>query len=148
LKKIDIRGRGGQLLPRKWGDGPHSYLGVAVAGFPNMVTITGPGSPSVMSNMPVSIEQHVEWITGCIEYMRKHRIATIEANADAEMQWTAHVAELANASLFPTANSWYLGANIPGKPRVFMPYLGGVGPYRQKCDEVAAKGYEGFTSAT
>jgi cation diffusion facilitator CzcD-associated flavoprotein CzcO len=128
LKKINIRGRGGQLLSQKWSDGPHSYLGVAVAGFPNMFTITGPGSPSVLSNMPVSIEQHVEWITGCIEHMRKHGIATMEARADAEMEWDAHVAELANASLLPTANSWYIGANIPGKPRVFMPYLGGVGP--------------------
>ena len=145
LKKIDIRGRGGQTLSRKWDDGPHSYLGVAVAGFPNMFIITGPGSPSVMSNMPVSIEQHVEWITGCIEHMRQHGLATMEARTDAEAQWTAHVAEVANASLFPTADSWYLGANIPGKPRVFMPYLGGVGPYRQKCDEVAAKEYEGFT---
>jgi cyclohexanone monooxygenase len=147
LTKIDIRGRGGQLLSQKWSDGPHSYLGVAVAGFPNMFTITGPGSPSVLSNMPVSIEQHVEWITGCLEHMRKHGIATMEATVDAEMQWTEHVAELANASLLPTANSWYLGANIPGKPRVFMPYLGGVGPYRQKCDDIAAKGYEGFTFA-
>jgi cyclohexanone monooxygenase len=145
LKKINIRGRSGQSLVQKWGDGPHSYLGVAMAGFPNMFTITGPGSPSVMSNMPVSIEQHVDWITRCIEYMRKRSIATIEAKADAETQWTAHVAEVANASLMPQADSWYLGANIPGKPRVFMPYLGGVGPYRQKCDEVAAQGYEGFT---
>jgi len=147
LTKINIRGRGGQLLSQKWSDGPQSYLGVAVAGFPNMFTITGPGSPSVLSNMPVSIEQHVEWITGCLEHMRKHGIATMEARVDAEMQWTEHVAELANASLLPTANSWYLGANIPGKPRVFMPYLGGVGPYRQKCDDIAAKGYEGFTFA-
>ncbi|HXD90900.1 MAG TPA: NAD(P)/FAD-dependent oxidoreductase [Candidatus Binataceae bacterium] len=145
LKKINIRGRASQSLAQKWGDGPHSYLGVAMAGFPNMFTITGPGSPSVMSNMPVSIEQHVDWITGCIEYMRKHGIATIEVTPEAEAQWTAHVAEVANASLMPEADSWYLGANIPGKPRVFMPYLGGVGPYRQKCDEVAAKGYEGFS---
>ena len=147
LKKIKIRGRGAKLLADKWGDGPQSYLGVAVAGFPNLFTITGPGSPSVMSNMPVSIEQHVDWITDCIAHMRKHGIATIEAQADAETQWTAHVAEVANASLMPGTDSWYLGANIPGKPRVFMPYLGGVGAYRQKCDEVAAKGYEGFTFA-
>jgi cation diffusion facilitator CzcD-associated flavoprotein CzcO len=148
LKKINIRGRAGRLLAQKWGDGPHSYLGLAIAGFPNMFTITGPGSPSVMSNMPVSIEQHVDWITGCIEYMRKHGVATIEATAAAETQWTAHVAEVANASLMPEADSWYLGANIPGKPRVFMPYLGGVGPYRQTCNEIAAKGYEGFTFST
>ena len=148
LKKINVRGRAGQSLAQKWGDGPHSYLGVAMTGFPNMFTITGPGSPSVMSNMPVSIEQHVDWITGCIEYMRKHGVATIEATPEAEAQWTAHVAEVANASLMPEADSWYLGANIPGKPRVFMPYLGGVGPYRQTCDEVAAKGYEGFAFST
>jgi len=148
LKKIEISGRGGQLLAGKWSDGPHSYLGVAVAGFPNMFTITGPGSPAVLSNMPVSIEQHVEWITGCIEYLRKHGIATIEATTAAEAQWTAHVAEVANATLLPTANSWYLGANIPGKPRVFMPYIGGVGLYRQKCDEIAAKDYEGFVLAS
>ena len=144
LKKIDIRGRGGQSLSQKWADRPRSYLGVAIAGFPKCSPSPGPGSPSVISNMPVSIEQHVEWISACIEYMRQHRIASIEAKADAEMEWTAHVAEVANASLFPATDSWYLGANIPGKPRVFMPYLGGVGPYRQKCDEVAAKGYEGF----
>jgi hypothetical protein len=102
---------------------------------------------SVLSNMRVSIEQHVEWITGCIEHMRKHGVATIEARADAEMQWTAHAAKLANASLLPTAKSWYIGANIPGKSRVFMPYLGGVGPYRQKHDAIAAKGYEGLTFA-
>ena len=148
LKKIQIRGRGGRLLADKWQDGPHSYLGVAVAGFPNMFTITGPGSPSVLSNMPVSIEQHVEWITGCIDHMRKNRFATVEAKIDAEEQWTAHVAEVAHSTLMPTANSWYVGANIPGKPRVFMPYLGGVGPYRQKCNEIAANGYEGFALAT
>jgi cation diffusion facilitator CzcD-associated flavoprotein CzcO len=144
LKKINIRGRGGQSLAQQWEHGPHSYLGLAIAGFPNMFTITGPGSPSVLSNMPVSIEQHVEWITGCIEHMRKLGIDTMEAQADAQAQWTQHVADVANSSLMPSANSWYVGANIPGKPRVFMPYLGGVGPYRQKCAEIAAKGYEGF----
>jgi cation diffusion facilitator CzcD-associated flavoprotein CzcO len=148
LKQIKIRGRGGQLLTDKWQDGPHGYLGLAVAGFPNMFTITGPGSPSVLSNMPVSIEQHVEWITACIEHMRKNGVGVIEARADAEDRWTAHVAEVANASLMPTANSWYMGANIPGKPRVFMPYLGGVGPYREKCNEIAANGYEGFALAS
>jgi cyclohexanone monooxygenase len=147
LNRIAIRGRNGTLLADRWHDGPHSYLGVAVAGFPNMFTITGPGSPSVLSNMPVSIEQHVEWITGCIDHMRRNGFATVEAQSDAEDRWTAHVAEVANSTLMPTANSWYMGANIPGKPRVFMPYLGGVGPYRQKCNEIAAKGYEGFALA-
>jgi cyclohexanone monooxygenase len=147
LNKIKVTGRSGQRLAEKWADGPCSYLGLAVAGFPNLFTITGPGSPSVLSNMPVSIEQHVEWITGCIEHMQKNGMATMEAETDAEIQWTAHVAEVVNASLMPTANSWYMGVNIPGKPQVFMPYLGGVGPYRQKCAEIAAKGYEGFTFA-
>lgn len=147
LTRIRISGRGGQLLSQKWADGPHSYLGVAVAGFPNLFTITGPGSPSVLSNMPVSIEQHVEWISDCIKHMREHDAATMEATARAEEEWTAHVAEVANSTLMPASDTWYTGMNIPGKPRVFMPYLGGVGPYRQKCDEIAASGYEGFAFA-
>jgi hypothetical protein len=108
--------------------------------------ITGPQSPSVLSNMPVSIEQHVEWITDCIDHMRRNRLSTIEATPQAQQRWVAHVAEVVNTTLMPGANSWYMGANIPGKPRKFMPYLGpeGVGGYRKKCDEVAAKGYEGF----
>ena len=144
LCNMDIRGRAGLTLKQKWSEGPRSYLGIMVAGFPNLFIITGPGSPSVMSNMVVSIEQHVDWISNCLEYMSKHRLAAIEATADAEYAWVAHVNEAANATLFPMANSWYMGANIPGKPRVFLPYIGGVGVYRQKCDEVAAKGYEGF----
>ncbi len=144
LTRIRISGRGGALLSEKWADGPHTYLGVAIAGFPNLFTITGPGSPSVLSNMPVSIEQHVEWISDCIAHMRANGLTTIEATAEAEAAWTAHVAEVANATLLPASDTWYTGMNIPGKPRVFMPYLGGVGPYRQKCDEIAAGGYEGF----
>jgi cyclohexanone monooxygenase len=144
LTKMDVRGRGGVSLAERWADGPQSYLGLMVADFPNLFTVTGPGSPSVLSNMPVSIEQHVEWISDCIAHLRANRIATIEANPTAEVEWTAHVAEVANASLMPAANSWYMGRNIAGKPHVFMPYLGGVGPYRQKCDDVAAHGYEGF----
>jgi cyclohexanone monooxygenase len=147
MNKINIRGRGGKLLKDKWAEGPRGYLGLMVAGFPNMFTITGPGSPSVLSNMPVSIEQHVEWISDCIAYLRKAGVTTMEATADAEDRWTQHSHEVAHSSLMPTANSWYMGVNIPGKPQVFMPYLGGVGPYRQKCDEVAAKGYEGFSLA-
>jgi cyclohexanone monooxygenase len=144
LCAIDIRGRAGARLTAKWSEGPRTNLGIMVAGFPNLFTITGPGSPSVLSNMAVSIEQHVEWIADCIAYLRNHQLATIEATVDAEDAWVAHVDEVANQTLFPLANSWYIGANIPGKPRVFMPYIGGVGAYRQKCDEVAAKGYEGF----
>jgi cyclohexanone monooxygenase len=144
LTRIKIQGRGGQLLSQKWEHGPYTYLGMAIAGFPNLFTITGPGSPSVLCNMPVAIQQHVEWISGCIEHLRKHNLTTIEATAKAEEQWTAHVAEVANATLMPDTNSWYMGANIPGKARIFMPYIGGFGPYRQKCNEVVAQGYEGF----
>jgi cation diffusion facilitator CzcD-associated flavoprotein CzcO len=146
LKNLGIRGRGGQSLAQKWEDGPHTYLGLAIAGFPNLFTITGPHSPSVLSNMPVSIEQHVEWISDCIDHMRKNKLETIEATPQAEEQWTAHVAAIVNTTLMPEANSWYMGANIAGKPRTFLPYLdpGCVGGYRKKCDEVAARGYEGF----
>jgi len=144
LCNIDIRGRDGVTLKQKWAEGPRTYLGIMVAGFPNLFTITGPGSPSVLSNMAVSIEQHVDWIAHCLEYLRQHQEAAIEATVDAENAWVEHVNEVGNATLFPLANSWYMGANIPGKPRVFMPYIGGVGVYRQKCEEVAAKGYQGF----
>jgi cyclohexanone monooxygenase len=115
-----------------------------MAGFPNLFAITGPGSPSVLSNMIVSIEQHVDWIADCIAYLREHGKATIEPTTDAEDRWVAHVNEVGNTTLYPLANSWYMGANIPGKPRIFMPYIGGVGTYRQHCDAVAANGYEGF----
>jgi cyclohexanone monooxygenase len=115
-----------------------------MAGFPNLFTITGPQSPSVLSNMIISIEQHVDWIAELLGYMRDRGIGTIEATPEAQDAWVAHVNELAGFTLFPQANSWYLGANIPGKPRVFMPYVGGVGLYRQKCAEVAERGYEGF----
>jgi cation diffusion facilitator CzcD-associated flavoprotein CzcO len=144
LTRMNVTGCRGQRLADKWADGPHSYLGVALAGFPNLFTVTGPGSPSVLSNMPVSIEQHVEWISDCIEHMQKNKIAKIEPTAEAEEQWTAHVAEVANSTLLPQSDTWYMGQNIPGKARVFMPYLGGVGPYRAKCAEIAANGYEGF----
>ena len=148
LLKIDIRGRAGQTLRRKWEAGPRTYLGVAVAGFPNLFMITGPGSPSVLSNMIVSIEQHVDWIADCISYLRRHGRESIEATVEAEDAWVAHVNEVGHLTLYPRANSWYMGANIPGKPRIFMPYIGGVGTYRQTCDKVAAKGYEGFETGT
>ena len=144
LCKIDIRGKDGASLKEKWSAGPITYLGLMVAGFPNLFMITGPGSPSVFSNMVVSIEQHVDWIAGCIQHVRQQRFANIEATADAERTWMAYVSELSAPTLFPLANSWYMGANVPGKPRVFMPYIGGVGTYRQKCAEIAAGGYEGF----
>ena len=125
-------------------DGPRSYLGLMVAGFPNMFTITGPGSPSVLSNMIVSIEQHVDWITACLQHMHSAGLAVIEPDEAAQDAWVAHVNEVAHRTLYPHANSWYMGANVPGKPRVFMPYIGGVGVYRDHCDAVAAAGYEGF----
>jgi cation diffusion facilitator CzcD-associated flavoprotein CzcO len=143
--KMDIQGRHGLPLKEVWAEGPKTYLGLSVHDFPNMFMITGPGSPSVLSNMPVSIEQHVEWIADLLEYTREHGIEVVEANEDAQEAWVAHVNDIASKTFFPLADSWYLGANIPGKPRVFMPYVGGVGNYRDKCDEVAAAGYEGYT---
>ena len=126
------------------GGRPATYLGLMSAGFPNLFVITGPGSPSVLSNMIVSIEQHVDWITDCIAHLRDRGLDTMEAAVDAEDKWVAHVNEVAYTTLYPQANSWYMGANVPGKPKIFMPYIGGVGPYRQICNDVAAKGYEGF----
>ncbi len=146
LARIDIRGRQGLRLSEKWAAGPRTYLGLATAGFPNLFTITGPGSPSVLSNMLPSIEQHVDWIAGCIAHLRDAGFNCIEAERDAEDSWVEHVNQVAGFTLFPTCNSWYLGANVPGKPRVFMPYIG-VPPYVEKCNDVAAKGYEGFALA-
>src|SRR6202166_731713 len=144
VAKIDIRGRDGQALNQKWAEGPKTYLGLMSAGFPNLFIVTGPGSPSVLSNMMVSIEQHVDWITDCLAWMRDRDFVGMEANPDAEDKWVAHVNEVAHTTLYPQANSWYMGANIPGKPQIFMPYIGGVGVYRQICNDVAAKGYGGF----
>jgi len=144
LLKIDIQGRDGLTLARKWQDGPTTYLGLQVAGFPNMFVITGPGSPSVLANMPLCIEQHVEWIGRCISHMTEEGLDAVEATAEAEEGWGEQVLRAADATLFPRANSWYLGANIPGKKRVFMPYVGGFKPYSDQCEEVADKGYEGF----
>ncbi len=144
LLAIDIRGRDGVTLTEAWGNGPQAYLGLMVAGFPNLFTVTGPGSPSVLSNVVVSIEQHVEWIADCITTLRERGIDRIEATQEAQDAWMEHVAEVAGYTLFPRAASWYVGANVPGKPRVFMPYVGGVGPYRERCAQIAADGYEGF----
>jgi len=148
LLGMDIVGRGGEPLAHAWQAGPQTYLGLMMAGFPNLFTVTGPGSPSVLSSVIFSIEQHVDWIADCLQAMRSGGFNTVEPEAAAQEQWVAHVNEVAALTLFPLANSWYMGANIPGKPRVFMPYVGGVVPYRQKCDEVAAKGYEGFRLST
>jgi cyclohexanone monooxygenase len=145
--KIDIRGRGGDLLRDKWAEGPRTYLGLMSAGYPNLFAITGPQSPSVLTNMPVAIEQHVEWISDLIQHMRDSGLDVVEPTREAEDEWIEHSQEVAYATLFPKSATWYMGANIPGKPQVFLPYLGGLGPYRQKCDEVAANDYEGFAFA-
>ncbi len=142
--KMDIRGRGGLELKEKWSEGPKTYLGLATVGFPNLFMITGPGSPSVLTNMPVAIEQHVEWISGFVEYLRERAIDVVDVDPEAEVEWVAHVNDLAEEGLFLLADSWYLGANIPGKPRVFMPYSGGMINYRERCNASAADGYSGF----
>ena len=146
ILRIDIHGRGGASLRKVWESGPCTYLGLQVSGFPNLFTITGPGSPSVLSNMIVSIEQHVDWIADCIAHMDVNRLSRIEPDADAQQGWVEHVNDSAKGTMLtaPTCRSWYLGANIEGKPRMFMPYVGGVGPYRKICDEIAADGYRGF----
>ena len=147
LTNVDIRGRDGLSIRQTWSAGPRTYLGIGSAGFPNMFMITGPGSPSVLSNMVVSIEQHVDWVVDAIEHLGEQGLRTIEAMRQAQDAWVDHVNTVAGYTLFPKANSWYMGANVPGKTRVFMPYAGGVGEYRKKCDEVAAKGYDGFALA-
>ena len=145
MLRMDIRGRGGVALKDVWEAGPRNYLGLQVAGFPNLFTITGPGSPSVLCNMPVAIEQHADWITDCIRHLNDRGLECIEARTDAMDKWVAEVNEAARKTVLPLAkHSWYLGANIPGKPRVFMPYAGGMLRYRQLCAEVAARDYEGF----
>jgi len=144
LTAIDIRGANGQLLRDTWAAGPRTYLGIASAGFPNLFMLTAPGSPSVLVNMIVSIEQHVDWVTGLLGYARSRGITRVEASLADEDRWVEHVNELAATTLYPKAASWYMGANVPGKPRVFMPYIGGMGRYREECDEVAASGYAGF----
>jgi cation diffusion facilitator CzcD-associated flavoprotein CzcO len=145
IDRIDIRGVGGRRIRDHWAEGPRTYLGLMIAGFPNMFTITGPGSPSVLTNMINSIEQHVEWIADCLSWLGDRQQASIEATPEAEAAWCRHVAEAVTPTLLPTANSWYMGANVPGKPRMFMPYAGGLNTYTEICNQVAAKGYEGFT---
>ena len=144
LADVDIRGVDGFTLNEAWANGPVGYLGVQVAGFPNLFTITGPGSPSVLSNMVISIEQHVDWITEAIVHMRAVGFKRIEATGAAQERWMAHVVELANQTLYPKANSWYVGANIPGRERLFSVYIAGCGPFRAECNRVVEAGYEGF----
>ncbi len=144
LADIDVRTGSGETLREKWSSGPRTYLGLMVAGFPNLFLITGPGSPGVKSQMILSIEQHTDWIVDCLGYLRARGLNRIEAEEQAQTAWVDHVNEVANATLYPLANSWYMGANIPGKPRVFMPYVGGVHRYKKRCEAVAKNGYEGF----
>jgi cation diffusion facilitator CzcD-associated flavoprotein CzcO len=145
LLAMDIRTDDGNSLREKWAEGPRTYLGLQTVGFPNLFTITGPGSPSVLTNMPTAIEQHVDWICGCIAYMRSHGMHQIQPTDEAEGKWAEQVQAAAERTLLPkAASSWYLGANIPGKPRVFLPYAGGFAEYTRRCDEVAQAGYAGF----
>jgi len=147
LLKVDIRGRNGVTLKEKWSEGPKTYLGLTVVGFPNLFTITGPGSPSVLTNMLPSIEQHVDWIADCLEALRAKGVEVIEPEPEAQEAWNVHVGSVANITLRSTCSSWYVGANIPGKPRVFMPYIGGLPAYIERCEAVVAGGYEGFSLA-
>jgi cyclohexanone monooxygenase len=144
LLKVDIRGRGGVALKDKWSEGPKTYLGLTVVGFPNMFTITGPGSPSVLTNMLPSIEQHVDWIADCLANLREKGLSVIEPAEQAQENWVAHVGEVAGYTMRSTCSSWYVGANIPGKPRVFMPYIGGLPAYIERCEAIVARDYEGF----
>jgi len=143
LLAVDIRGRDGAALKDAWSEGPKAYLGLTVKGFPNLFTITGPGSPSVIGNVITNCEYHVDWIAECLTHMRRRNLGTIEPDGAAQDAWVVHVAEVADRTLFPKANSWYLGVNIPGKPRVFMPYIGEG--YRTTCNAIVADGYRGFT---
>ena len=147
LFKIDIRGKDGVTLKEKWEEGSmvRTYLGLTTAGFPNFFMITGPESPSVLVNMPAAIEQHVEWIADCIEYMHEHEVEIIESTAEAEEAWSKHCRDVAEMTLYVKTDSWYTGANIAGKPRSFLIYLGGFDVYKQKCNEIAAADYRGFT---
>ena len=144
MKEIDIRTDAGLSIRAKWEYGPRTYLGIMIAGFPNLFMITGPQSPGVKSQMILACEQHVDWIANCLRHLHDRGHTRIEAEEDAEDAWVQHNNEVADRTLYHLANSWYVGANIPGKPRVFMPYVGGVTAYKKKCDEVAAGGYEGF----
>jgi cyclohexanone monooxygenase len=148
LAAIDIRGRHGLRMRDKWSAGPSTYLGLQIAGFANLFLLTGPGSPAALANQVACIEQQVDWIAGCLTYAAARGLDVIEATEPAEREWVAHVNEAAAGTVFVDANSWYLGANVPGKPRVFMPYAGGLGRYRRRCDQVAAAGYEGFAMST
>ncbi len=145
LDRIAIQGRGGATLKAKWAGGPQTYLGLMSAGFPNLFFITGPGSPSILTNVIVAIEQHVDWIARCIGHLRAEGLRSAEPEASAEQQWGVHVNEVAGKTLFTGTNSWYMGANVPGKARAILPYLGGLANYTVICEDVIQAGYRGFT---
>ena len=147
LLQIDIRGRAGKRLRDKWAEKPSTYLGLMAADFPNLFMINGPGSPAVFSNAALAIEQHVDWIADCLGYLRKTQCQMIEPRIEAEDEWGRHVNAVANMTLFPKADTWFNGANIEGKSKVFTPYVGGISAYRKKCQEVAVNDYEGFILA-
>jgi cyclohexanone monooxygenase len=144
LMKIDIRGASGRTLRETWSHGPRAFLGIATHGFPNLWFVTGPGSPSVLTNMVLGIEQHVDWLVDHLEFLRSNGLVRSEATENAQDRWVEHVTEIASATLLPRAESWFVGANIPGKPRVYAMYAAGLGSFRTECDKVAANGYEGF----
>ena len=148
LLKIDVTGREGVKLADRWAAGPTTYLGLGVHGFPNLFMVSGPGSPSVLSNMIVTIEQHVDFIFTCLDFLKLSGFTTIEAEAEAEAAWVAQCNSIAGETLFPTCNSWYLGANVPGKPRIFMPFVGGFPLYQSICEEVRTANYKGFRLAS
>jgi cyclohexanone monooxygenase len=144
MREIDIHVEGGITLEEQWEGGPRTYLGIMVAGLPNLFMVTGPQSPGVKSQMILSIQWHVDWIADCLAHMAANGQNRIEATEQAQEDWVTHTREVADSTLYPKANSWYMGVNIPGKPAVFMPYVGGVHTYIAKCNEVVANGYEGF----
>ena len=148
LLNMNIAGKNNLTLKEVWQEGPKTFLGLQVPGFPNLFTITGPGSPSVLTNMPMAIEQHVEWIRDCIQFMIKKELTTIEARQNLAEKWGEEVNSVANKTLLPSVkHSWYLGANIPGKPRVFMPYAGGLPKYSKICDEIKENNFKDFILA-
>jgi cyclohexanone monooxygenase len=149
LTRIDVRGVGGRLLRDDWADGPHTYLGIGIEGYPNLFVCVGPGSPGVLATYPPQIELQVGWIVDFVQYLVDHALTRADVDAQAQDEWGEHVNEVAKGTMFTAAscNSWYLGANVEGKPRVFLPYVGGLPTYMEKCNEVAAHGYEGFVLA-
>jgi cyclohexanone monooxygenase len=144
LNKLNLRGKGGQSLADKWQDGPSAYLGLCTAGFPNLFMITGPGTPGILTNFPGCIEQNVDWIADVMTNMRETKATEFEASLDAEAQWVKEIAEVADTTLFPTVDSWYMNSNLPGKPRVFTAYFSGMHTYADICADVAKNGYRGF----